>query len=122
MGEWAQLGEPLVQFAPRGKWAIAVHVPEQSASELTLGQLANASISARPEETSTLRVVQIDASSTIENGKNVYNVRADFEQSPPPWLRAGMRGVARINAGRRPVWWVWAHRAIDAARISLWKL
>ncbi|MEM9352036.1 MAG: efflux RND transporter periplasmic adaptor subunit [Planctomycetota bacterium] len=122
LGEVVTLGEPLLRFAPQGQWKINVHVPEHSAAELAAGQVATAAISARPEVANQLRITQVQAASQVEGGKNVFTAEAEFAEAPPEWLRAGMRGVARVDAGRRPVWWVWAHRVIDSARLNLWKL
>jgi hypothetical protein len=35
-------------------------------------------------------------------------------------LRPGLQGVAKINAGQRPVAWIWGHRLVDWARLAIW--
>lgn len=122
LGEVVSLGEPLLRFAPAGRWDVDILVPDSSAAEIQIGQTANVAVSARPEITSPMRIVQINAASQVEQGQNVFAAEAEFEGSPPKWLRAGMTGVARVEVGQRPVWWVWAHRVIDSVRLQLWKL
>lgn len=122
LGEIVSLGEPLLRFAPSGRWDVDILVPDSSAAEIQIGQLVNVAVSARPEITNPMRIVLINAESQVEQGQNVFAAEAEFEGSPPKWLRAGMTGVARVEVGRRPVWWVWAHRAIDSVRLQLWKL
>lgn len=122
LGEVVSLGEPLLRFAPEGRWDVDILVPDSSAAEIQIGQTANVAVSARPEITSPMRIVQINAASQVEQGQNVFAAEAEFEGSPPKWLRSGMTGVARVEVGRRPVWWVWAHRVIDSVRLQLWKL
>jgi hypothetical protein len=53
------------------------------------------------------------------NGKNVFIAEATVEDNPA-WMRAGMEGVARIDAGTRRVWWVALHRMIDYLRLTFW--
>ena len=122
LGEVVALGEPLLRFAPRGQWKVNLHVPDHLAIQIQRGQLAQVAISARPEAVSSLRIEQINAASQVEQGQNVFTAEARFEGNPPDWLRAGMAGVARVEVGPRPVWWVWAHRVVDSVRLRLWKM
>ncbi len=36
------------------------------------------------------------------------------------WLRPGMTGVARVDAGRKANWWLATHKIADAARLNFW--
>jgi len=121
VGEVVPLGEPLLQFAPNGTWAIELRAPEFAALYLAAGQAGEFTTSARPDEAQRCRLVQVDMSSEVVNGENVFVAEAQVEQSPA-WIRVGMTGVARIHVGRRPVWWVGLHRTIDTVRLQLWKL
>ena len=122
VGEVVPLGEPLLELAPNSKWTIDLHVPEFFASHLQLGQSAEFTTNARPDEFGTCRLARIEATSDVRDGKNVFTANAMVVGQSPPWLRSGMQGVARIDAGRRPVWWVWFHRVVDSVRLQLWKL
>ena len=122
IGAVVGLGEPLLRFAPRGRWKVNILVPENSAAELAVDQEAVVATSARPEVTTPLTIVQVHAASQVEHGKNVFTAEAEFTEAPPAWMRSGMQGIARVDVGRRPVWWVWAHSVIDSVRLQLWKL
>lgn len=122
VGEVVPLGEPLLEVAPHGKWTIDLHVPEFLAAYLKLGQAAEFTTNARPEELGTCRLARIEATSEVRNGKNVFTANAVVVGKAPGWIRSGMEGVAQIDAGKRPVWWVWFHRIIDSVRLQVWKL
>jgi hypothetical protein len=122
IGEIVALGEPLIRFAPQGEWKVVIHVPDHAFADLAEGQLVNAAVSARPQHSFPLYITQLHAASRIEEGKNVFAAEATSTAELPSWLRAGMRGVARVDMGERPVWWVWSHRTVDAVRMHLWKL
>jgi hypothetical protein len=47
-------------------------------------------------------------------------VRARLLESPEPWWRPGMTGLARIDAGRQNILWLMTRRAVDALRLKLW--
>ena len=122
VGEVVPLGESLLQFAPEGSWIIKLHVPEFAAVHLQPGLSGEFTTNARPDEANACEVGTIEPASSVVDGKNVFTAEATVDGETPAWLRSGMQGVARVNAGKRPVWWVWLHRAIDAVRLQLWKL
>ena len=55
----------------------------------------------------------------IQGQLNVYVAEAEAAL-PFAWMRPGMEGVAKIEVGRRRVWWVVLHRATDYLRLKLW--
>jgi multidrug resistance efflux pump len=121
VGEVVPLGEPLLDFAPQGNWSVEVHAPEFSAVYLQTGQTGQFTTTARPDQPQNCKLSRIELASEVVEGRNVFVAQADMDGSPD-WLRGGMTGVARIQAGRRPVWWVALHRLIDSFRLLLWKL
>ena len=115
------MGEPLLDFARHGSWAIELHVPEFAAPYIEAGQIGSFTTSARPDESQSCTLRRIEPSTEVVNGKNVFRAEADVEDVPE-WIRVGMTGVAKIEAGKKPVWWVGLHRVIDTIRLALWKL
>ena len=122
VGEVVALGEPLMKFAPQDQWKVHVHVPDHLAVQIAEGQLAELATAARPDVISPLRIDRIHAASQVEQGENVFTAEASFEGTPPDWIRAGMTGTTRVDVGRRPVWWVWAHRVVDSLRLLVWRM
>ncbi len=122
IGAVVPLGEPLLEFAPEGRWTAELHVPEYAAAYLASGQVGQFALQARPELHHACRVHQIPPATEVVNGKNVFVVEADVDSPLPGWTRDGMRGVALIDAGERRVWWVGLHRLIDSLRLQWWKL
>jgi hypothetical protein len=57
----------------------------------------------------------------VVNGQgNRFTVRVALQSPPESWWRPGMSGLALIDAGSRPIIWIWTHKAIDAVRLWLW--
>jgi len=50
---------------------------------------------------------------------NAFLLRAQLEDDAE-WLRPGMTGVAKIDGGRRTLWWRATHRIVDFIRMKLW--
>jgi multidrug efflux pump subunit AcrA (membrane-fusion protein) len=51
---------------------------------------------------------------------NTFKVYVVLDQEPPPYIRAGMAGEARIHAGKQKIGWIWTHRLVDWLRLKLW--
>ncbi len=119
VGEVVALGETLFELAPAGDWCVEVRVPEHAADEVEAGATGSFMWGSRPGERVSLSVERVTPTAEPINGRNVFVVRGGLSAAPA-WLRPGMEGHAAISAGRRPVWWVVLHRAIDAVRAEFW--
>ena len=118
-GEVVPMGEPLMQFVPRGNWLIDLEVPEGVIRDVRVGQSGRFSSNARPEDVLECTIQQIQPAAEPVDGNNVFIAEATVPENPP-WMRVGMEGVARINAGNKAVWWVALHRVVDYLRQYLW--
>jgi len=115
LGEVFPLGETLFEFAPDAavRWEIAV--PEHAADEVRPGMTASFSPAARPGASAELTVRTLAPAAETRDGRTVVIATAEAELgAAPAWLRPGMSGVSRVDAGPRPVWWVALHRVTDA--------
>jgi hypothetical protein len=74
---------------------------------------------ARPELAHNCRVRLVHPAAQSEKGETTFVVEASAEERPD-WMRVGMEGVARLDTGRRPIWWVYLHRIIDFVRLHVW--
>jgi multidrug resistance efflux pump len=119
VGEVVGLGEPLLEFAPHGSWAVELHVHSRDAQLVSVGQTGRFATIARPNQTIACTVQRIEPAARVIDGQTVYVARAHVAGNSA-WSLAGMDGVASLNAGRRPIWWIVLHRAIDFVRLNFW--
>lgn len=64
-------------------------------------------------------VEHVDPVASVENGANVFKVRVRLD-AVPEGLKLRQTGVARINLGEKPHYWLWTHRATEWVRMKLW--
>jgi len=55
----------------------------------------------------------------------VFRVRVKFKESPEftearQWLRPGMKGVGKIDVGRRSYLAIWSRDIVNWVRMKLW--
>jgi hypothetical protein len=119
IGAVATRGGPLFEVAPLEQWILELYVPEADADDLDAGLGGGFVPHARPEESQAFQITRVRPQSEIHGQKNVYVAEADTDL-PYTWMRPGMEGVAKIDVGRRRVWWVALHRAIEYVQFNVW--
>ena len=119
IGGVLQRGRPLFEIAPLEQWRLELQIPESLADDLGSDVPGVFASFARPEETHGFRLSRLQPAARSHNQKTVYMAEADIDADLAGIL-PGMEGVARIQLGSRPIWWVALHRAIDWIRMNLW--
>lgn len=112
-------GAPLFQIAPVKGWKLELRVPEAAISGIQPGLSGRYACHARPEASYDFQLSRLQPTAVVRDGEVAFLADAELETAPA-WARPGMEGVARISVGRRPVWWVMFHSAIDYVRLRLW--
>ena len=98
--------------------SVELELPESVASDIHAGQTGTVACYARPDAILPLTVERVLPAAETQHGRNAFLAEAALDEGPE-WMRVGMEGVARVDAGRRKVWWVALHRAINFARLHL---
>ena len=119
IGSVFALGDPLFEIAPPHSLIVELAVPEADADDLAVDLTGTFAPRARPERSQPFRITRIHPRTETREQGNVCIVEAAADLSEE-WILPGMEGVARINVGRRRVWWVGIHRIVDYLRLKLW--
>ena len=121
LGAPVRKGEVLMVLSPSDNYRLIVEVDETDIAAVRPGQRGALALAARPEATlqfTTRRIVPI---ATAADGRNYFEVEATLDAAQPE-LRPGLSGVAKIEAGYRPLAWLLLHRAAAWLRMALWTL
>lgn len=119
VGDQVLLGELLFRVSPTREWKLELEVPERRIAHLEAGQSGSFAIRARPEDRHELTLRRVLPSAEQREGATVYVAEADIAFQVD-WLLAGMEGVAVVEVGGRPAWWVVFHDALDSLRMGFW--
>ena len=112
-------GTPLFDLATLDHWSLEVDAPENVTTALAAGLPGRFASQARPEQTQSFVLARVAPSAEARAGRNVYLVEAPLE-APDDWLRPGMEGLAKVQVGPRPVWWMMLHHVLDYLRLNFW--
>ncbi len=64
-------------------------------------------------------VTRVEPVAEVVDGRNIFKVQAKFDASPE-WLRPGVEGLAKVDAGHAPYLWLWTRDAVNWVRMKLW--
>lgn len=77
-------------------------------------------IKSRPDYVYRFKVERILPKAFVKDQENTFQVRGEFIRKTPDWFRPGMTGIAKIESGKKTLWWILSHRALDYLRLRLW--
>ena len=112
-------GEPLLTIAEAGSLSLELRVPESRVADLEPGVPVRFASHSRPETPGHTTLARIAPAAVQREGSPVFLGEATLPDDLD-WLRPGMEGVASIDAGEKPNWWIATHRIIDTARLNFW--
>lgn len=119
VGAPVRQGETMFEVAPIDALRAEVYVPEADIADVAVGQPGRIATATFPDRRLAVVVERIDPVAEAREQKNVFRVRARLDEAPA-WLRPGMEGVARIDAGERRYAWIWTRRVVNWVRMRLW--
>lgn len=121
LGAPVQRGEVLMVLAPNDSFRLILEVDEADIAAIQPGQKGQLALAAQPDRTLPFVARRIVPVATTADGRNFFEVEAGLEQVLPQ-LRPGLSGVAKVDAGWRPLGWLLTHRGIDWLRLAWWKV
>lgn len=95
-------------------------VSENEVQNVKMGSTGQIALASRPQEPHDIAVDLIEPSAVVAEKDNVFLVRCKFTNSIPSYLRPGMTGISKINAGKKTLLWIACHRTIDFLRLKFW--
>lgn len=120
IGAAVQRGQTLFEIAPLDDWRIVLDVDEAQVNEIAIGAGGELLIAALPNETFPLIVEKITPVAKADEGVNTFRIEAALRGNSPK-LRPGMKGVGKVEAGRRRIAWIWTRSLIDWFKVWSWR-
>ena len=119
LGAPVNRGDVLFEIAPLDDYRVELEVDERDIADVAPGQRGHLAPAALPGERRHFTVETVIGVAEAADGRNVFNVEAVLE-GDVGLLRPGMRGVGKVEVGRRRLLWVWTHDLVDRVRLWLW--
>jgi len=119
LGTATKRGQVLFEVSPLNAYRVVLEVDEGEITSVVAGQKGTLLLTSIPGEAFPLTVTRVTPVAAAKEGRSYFRVEA-LLGSVSDRLRPGMEGVAKIEAGRRKLLWIWTHKLVDWMRLSLW--
>jgi len=121
IGAPVSAGDTLFVVAPLGALRAEIAVDAARIADVELGAIGTLATTADPASRVPLTVTRIDPVADGPDGEHpgAFKVVAELSGAPS-WLRPGMEGVAKVDAGKKRYAALWSRRLVDWVRMTLW--
>jgi len=119
IGAPVRAGDTLFVVAPIETLRAELAVNESQIADVAVGAIGLLATTADPSLHVAFTVSRIDPIAIEGDNAGAFRVVVTLDESPQ-WLRPGMEGVAKIDAGERRYAWLWSHRLVNWVRMKLW--
>jgi hypothetical protein len=106
------IGQTLLEVGPLGEMVLEVAIPDERIAHVTNLAAVRFRLDAMPRTSFQGRLARIHPRSELRDAQNVFIGEVQIAKDAG-LLRPGMRGYAKLSAGRRSLFWSLFHRAID---------
>jgi multidrug efflux pump subunit AcrA (membrane-fusion protein) len=113
-------GDALFRVARLDKMYAEALVREDDIRGVAPGASGQIAFASKPGSRFTVRVEQVEPMAVPRPEGNVFIVRCTLPAKNEAWWRPGMRGAAKIDAGRHAPLWIATHRTLDYLRLRWW--
>lgn len=121
LGAPVRRGDTLVTVAPANEFRLILEVDERDIANIAVGQVGHLALGAMPGQSFKFEVLRIAPVAEARDGRNYFEVECELTESLAA-MRPGLKGVARIVVGEKPLAWLLTHRLVDWARVAAWSL
>jgi biotin carboxyl carrier protein len=119
LGTATKRGQVLFEVSPLNAYRVVLEVDEGEITSVAGGQKGSLILTSIPGDVFPLTVTRVTPVAASKDGRSYFRVEA-LLGSVSDRLRPGMEGVAKIEAGRRKLFWIWTHKLVDWLRLTLW--
>lgn len=120
IGAPVKQGDTLMTVASTQRFRVVIDIDEADVARVRGGQSGRIALSALPWDALDLKVARITPLGVARDGRNVFEVQADFTQAPPADIRPGLTGQAKVVVGWRPLLWSWTRPLVNRLRFLWW--
>lgn len=114
-------GDRLFRLARVENLYAVIHVPERDMRELPPQAEGALRLLGQPGQDIRFRVTDMVPVAEVRGAQgSQFALKVQLDAAAEAWWRPGMSGLAQVEAGSRPILWIWTHRLVDQLRLWFW--
>ncbi|WP_321417075.1 efflux RND transporter periplasmic adaptor subunit [uncultured Desulfobacter sp.] len=120
LGAPVRQGDLLLKIASLDDLSFEILIEEKDIYDFSIDAGVRIKFVGKPDSVYGAKVTKVVPQAVFSGGANVFKVYAGINYAPEKWWRPGMSGVAKIESGKRSLWWIITHEAFDYLKINFW--
>lgn len=120
VGAPVRQGDSLMRVARLDALDVEIEVDQRDVHEVRVGAPARLAFAGRPGLRVPAVVDLIEPLAQTRERRNVFAARCRLLDPPAEWMRPGMTGLGKVDAGRRSPAWIITRRTADFLRLHVW--
>jgi len=120
LGAPVREGEVLFRIARIDRLYVEAEANERDIDDVLGAVDGEIAFVSQPKEKFPISIDRVEPSAVTKTSENVFLIRTAFLENPESWFRPGMSGVAKLNAGKRSLFYIFTHRTVDFLRMFFW--
>ena len=118
VGSPVSRGQELFEIAPLDTMMAEIGIPGDRIADVSPGMPVRVQIEGVPDRAWEASLSALRPRAEVRDGANVFISETGLPNTAQ-LLKPGMRGVAHVDAGRKPLGWVLFHRPLEKLQIWL---
>ncbi|MFY7904552.1 MAG: efflux RND transporter periplasmic adaptor subunit, partial [Burkholderiaceae bacterium] len=114
-------GELLFKLTPTRELRVMLQVDERDSERVRPGMQGAVTFAALPDKRYDLVLERVSPVARSDPGHLGFEAEARLLAAAPELMRPGMQGLAQLNAGQQPLYWLLSHRVLDWLRLQWWR-
>jgi len=121
IGTPVRAGDLLMRLTRIEAMYLELEVPERDVHAILASRRGEVAFATLPGQRFPIAIERLEPVARVKPEGNVFVLRARItDAGGAAWWRPGMSGVAKVEAGDRPIIWLLTHRLVDFIRLKLW--
>lgn len=120
VGAPVRQGDSLLRVAKLSDLDVEIEVDQRDAHEVRPGAAVRLAFAGRPALRVDAVIETVEPLAQTRERRNVFPARCRLVAPPADWMRPGMTGLGKVEAGWRPLAWIVTRRTADFLRLHLW--
>lgn len=113
-------GDVLFKLARIEKMYAELDLDERDVHEVAVGRCGEIAFVTMPQKKFPVSLEVINPVAVAKEEGNFFSGRCVLAGQTETWWRPGMSGIAKVEVGKRRLWWIFTHRTIDFLRMFFW--
>ncbi len=120
LGAPVREGEVLFRIARIDRLYVEAEANERDIDDVIGAVDGEIAFVSQPKKKFPITVDRVEPSAVTKTSENVFLIRSAFLETPETWFRPGMSGIAKLDAGKRSLFYIFTHRTVDFLRMFFW--